>query len=972
MIFLIFSNSFNNLDLKNCKDDNLFNKYDNLPIEPSDSGSALLWHYNTQYFVQTLAISEDGNYIVSGSKNYGVNKLLLFNKNYSKPLWSYDNLDSEVFEVDISSNGSYIVACTGSPDWKIYLFNKDSSTPLWNYQAGDIVFTVAISADGNYIVGGSKDNRIYLFHKSSSVPLWSYYTGGNVQSVDISATGSYIVVGSADDKLYLFERTSSTPVWTYTIDYIPGNWGAVSTVAISSDGNYIVGGSEVYQGTSRIYLFRRSSSTPLWNYAAGDYILSVDISSDGNYITAGGEDNNLYLFSNYSSTPIWNYDTGSNIYSTAISGDGNFIAVGTVWNNSAIYLFNKSNSTPLWKYITTDSITSVGISLDGNIICGGGWDRNVYLFRNGGAIDDITLYTDAENPDSNGEFNLYWNSFFQTEYIWLYQSNRYITTINRSVDLINFGASLNNPYFISGLSNGTYYFRLKVNNSIYGEQYSNCIRVNIVASYYLEWYRLWGGDNVEGGKGLAVDSNNMIYQTGYIMNGPLGRNDGILIKTDSMGNQLWNRTWGTSNDDGGMDVEIDDFDNIYVVGTVDKNTLDGPKLILVKYNPQGSKIWSSTWNELGETHGWSITIDSQNNIYVAGYTKDVPNDFVIIKFNPIGQRIWVRIWGGSGDEGRYGVDIAIDSEDNIYLTGYSTSFGSGSCESILVKYNSNGDEIWSTTWGGDGADAGQAICVDSADNIYITGYTDSFGTESRILFLARYNNNGIQIWNITWSGIRSVKPYDICVDSNDTLFITGYTSNYDEQLIFMLMIDIDGEILWNTTWGQLWGEMNEGWGIVVDLCGSIYISGYTEYYMEESDEIVLLKYVKYTKLPGLFKLSSNASNPDTDGSFSLFWTSSLLATNYSILMRNNSIITLIREQINYLSYDIQLSIGGIYSFKVIAFNKFGNTSSNWVNIEVKFLSSDLGDIPIIITYTIILGILNISLLILVLIKKIRK
>jgi WD40 repeat protein len=63
-------------------------------------------------------------------------------------------------------------------------------------------------------------------------------------------------------------------------------------VSISSDGSYIAAGS----GEGKVYLFSRSSSTPLWSYQTGSSFYSVSISSDGNYIAAGSCDGEVYLF----------------------------------------------------------------------------------------------------------------------------------------------------------------------------------------------------------------------------------------------------------------------------------------------------------------------------------------------------------------------------------------------------------------------------------------------------------------------------------------------------------------------------------------------------------------------------------------------------------------------------------------------------------------------------------------------------
>ena len=319
------------------------------------------WFYDTGDQVFSVAISADGEYVVAGGND---DKVHLFDKDNSTPLWSYDTGFYSVDEVAISADGEYIA--TGNK--KVRLFDKDNSTPL--YETGYNVKSVAISADGEYIVagGGGNDEKVYLFHRNSSTPLWSYKTEGWVYSVAISADGKYITAGSWDDNVYLFDKDSSTPLWSYeTVDY-------VYSVAISADGEYIVAGSS--GSDAKVYLFNKDSSTPLWSYTTGAIVYSVAISADGEYVVAGGNDEKVKLFNKDSSTPLWSYDTGSSADAVAISADGEYIVAGS----QHVRLFDKDSSTPLWSYDTGSSVYSVAVSADGEYIAAGNYGGKVYFF----------------------------------------------------------------------------------------------------------------------------------------------------------------------------------------------------------------------------------------------------------------------------------------------------------------------------------------------------------------------------------------------------------------------------------------------------------------------------------------------------------------------------------------------------------------------------------------------------------------
>ena len=214
--------------------------------------------------------------------------MYFFHRSSPTPLWNY-TAGSSITSVAISADGQYIVAGAGTPDNSIHVFNRTSSTPLWSYTTGYIASSVAISVDGQYIVAGSNDDNVYLFNITSSTPIWNYTLEDRAYIVAISADSQYIVVGSWDNNVYLFNRSSPTPLWNYTTT------GDVEAVAISANGQCIIAGNNNYYG----YVFGRESSTPLWTFSCGWMTYSVAVSVDGQYIVAGGWDNYVYLLHNF-------------------------------------------------------------------------------------------------------------------------------------------------------------------------------------------------------------------------------------------------------------------------------------------------------------------------------------------------------------------------------------------------------------------------------------------------------------------------------------------------------------------------------------------------------------------------------------------------------------------------------------------------------------------------------------------------
>jgi len=137
---------------------------------------------------------------------------------------------------------------------------------------------------------------------------------------------------------------------------------------------------------------------------------------------------------------------------------------------------------------------------------------------------------------------------------------------------------------------------------------------------------------------------------------------------------------------------------------------------------------------------------------------------------------WYRTWGGRFED--RGNGIAVDSLDNVYLAGEAYGFGAGGTDLVLVKYDSSGVQQWNRTWGGSYDDNGHGVAVDSSDNVYLAGYTSSFGAEDRDIALVKYNSSGVQQWSRIWGGIHGDLGNGVAVDSSENIYLSGVTYSF--------------------------------------------------------------------------------------------------------------------------------------------------------------------------------------------------
>jgi hypothetical protein len=208
-------------------------------------------------------------------------------------------------------------------------------------------------------------------------------------------------------------------------------------------------------------------------------------------------------------------------------------------------------------------------------------------------------------------------------------------------------------------------------------------------------------------------------------------------------------------------------------------------------------------------------------------------------------------YGGAAND--YGSGIACDPSGNSYVTGHffgnitlgdSLYVSAGNQDAYIAKLNPQGEIIWSLAFGGNGADEGKALAVDTEGNCYATGFLGSAGVEIQDetvsslggydVYILKLSPSGELLWVRTFGGASNDQARAIDLSTDGLVHLAGSfqgTMTMGQTVLtstsaidaFVCQIDAQGDVTWA---GQIAGpNLVESRGLAIDVFGNTYVTG---------------------------------------------------------------------------------------------------------------------------------------------------
>ena len=376
-----------------------------------------------------------------------------------------------------------------------------------------------------------------------------------------------------------------------------------------------------------------------------------------------------------------------------------------------------------------------------------------------------------------------------------------------------------------------------------------------------QWATYYGGAGGEGfgigGKTIAIDKQNNIFMlagtTSTTSIATLGSHqssfygglqDAFLVKFNSLGIRQWGTYCGGNKNEVPEACTVDTTGNVFIVGYTNSDTATSMisagahqtmygggtiagDAFIVKFNTAGIRQWGTYYGGISDDYGWGTTTDLNGNVYLCGISGSSPSIITtpgayqtyigpfmlsyLVKFNSFGTRIWGTYYGGVRGGGA--TNCATDLSNNVYLSGDTfdslgdtiatlgacqQTFGGGLSDGFLTKFNSNGQRLWGTFYGGNSEDRAFSCAVDNNKNVYICGLTNSVcldtiaslgsyqytigGGGSYDAFIAKFDSLGNRKWGTYYGGDQSETGNGCSISKQGHIYMAGtcygtYTNN---------------------------------------------------------------------------------------------------------------------------------------------------------------------------------------------------
>ncbi|MDD2889808.1 MAG: hypothetical protein PHE49_04105 [bacterium] len=209
------------------------------------------------------------------------------------------------------------------------------------------------------------------------------------------------------------------------------------------------------------------------------------------------------------------------------------------------------------------------------------------------------------------------------------------------------------------------------------------------------WTKTLGGNKDDAGYSVEQTTDGGYIITGFTKSYGAGGMDVYLIKTDNLGNALWTKTFGGIANDAGRSVLQTNDGGYAIAGWITYYGGNYEQVYLIKTDSLGDTLWTKTYGGSNNDAGYSVAQTTDGGYIITGWTTSYGGgreDVYLIKTNNTGDTLWTKTFGGTKDD--EGQSVVQTTDGGYVIAGYRNAYFADDYDAWLIKTDGSGNKQW--------------------------------------------------------------------------------------------------------------------------------------------------------------------------------------------------------------------------------------------------------------------------------------
>ncbi|MBN2738056.1 MAG: hypothetical protein JXR70_13815 [Spirochaetales bacterium] len=351
-----------------------------------------------------------------------------------------------------------------------------------------------------------------------------------------------------------------------------------------------------------------------------------------------------------------------------------------------------------------------------------------------------------------------------------------------------------------------------------------------------------GTDFNDSAKGIAICDDGGVLLAGKTQTKEKGPYEAYLVRLDKNNTVLWNKIYGQGDEDGVFAVTQTRDKGFVAAGQTTSAMTKDVNAYVIKTDSQGNLLWQKSFGGSDKEDAHSLIELADGNLLFSGYTysKGEGGDAYIVKISSKGDMIWEKNYGSESREDLF----SVKELPNGHIVGIG--IGGKNNDIYAIELDARGNLVQEKYIGDEYMEQGNDIEIAPAGGYFICGFKATNSTNYVYMYIAKLNKNFEKEWDKIYPGESFSVAFGAVAEKDGSFTISGTTKNWgkiqnDDGILFN--VSAQGE----TNWEEIFGDEDIEYinSLEKDAQGYYYMTGYVVHASGPRESTYDINYVKY-------------------------------------------------------------------------------------------------------------------------------